>query len=757
MAALATPATRPDRPARPVIVGLVLVATAYVMAPVLQAAALPVVRTAFGLTPSEVAGTKIVGVLATVVTLFAAGRAGDVWGRRTVVLWALGALAAGCAVLTFTGDPWTYRIAHTVVNTAIAAVFVSCLAALPALNAPGRMTRVLGGWLALQSLAYLVATNLAPRSPSMLTLRLITAVGGLVVIAVLVLVRRTTPPGTRGGADARLDRPFVACLVGAVVLLAAGLLLAPVWSWTDPRVLALLTGSAATALAARLRAGNRAARRQEAVALPRKVAAMALAAGLAVGFTQVVLQVAVPLLTTAAGAGPARSALTVSAFGAGGALGCLLARRLRITALTGCSLGLPLAAVGLALLHFLPGSATAATVTGSVLVALVGLGVMIAQVPQMAWFLAALPRARLGFSAALHPVSILLGTVAAQALPYTSVLSGSADTADAHELLWIGTGVVAVAALLVGRPTVALAVAAAAGLEYLLVRGLASEHHAEKPITVVIALLIGAGAGLLAWQRGRTSDRLARARATVGALQDAVLHPIPARLGRLHLAGLYQPATADTGIGGDFLEAVHTPYGTRILIGDVRGKGLEAVRTVTDLLGCFRSQAHETPDLGELVARMDRQLVRAAAARGDEELFATALLIEDRAGEDLRVVNCGHLAPLTVGPDGHREHDVPALLPLGLGLLGDDTPEPATVPLADHDVLVLHTDGLSEARNSSGEFYPLAEGLAAARAGGRTTTPTALVRHLEQQVHDWTHHLTDDIAIIALTRRHPTD
>ena len=59
----------------------------------------------------------------------------------------------------------------------------------------------------------------------------------------------------------------------------------------------------------------------------------------------------------------------------------------------------------------------------------------------------------------------------------------------------------------------------------------------------------------------------------------------------------------------------------------MRGKGLDAVRTVADVLGAFRVVAHETEDLAELAAQLDRQVLRDAAEREDEELFVTALVV----------------------------------------------------------------------------------------------------------------------------------
>lgn len=478
--------------------------------------------------------------------------------------------------------------------------------------------------------------------------------------------------------------------------------------------------------------------------MPGPLRAAALTSGIALGFTQVVLATAVPALTVGAGGTPEQAALVLSAFGMGGAAGCLLVRRHGITPLTGGSLGLPPAALGLVMLHIVLTRSAYPVTCGCLVVALIGFGTMLALAPQMSRFLAAIPRTHLGVNAALLPGAILLGTAAAQAFPSTSAMNSAAMPGDARELLWIGIAVVAAAALILGRPAVALAVSTATALQFVL-----TESGADKSKGVFVALAAGAVAGAVAWSRREQSDRLAQTSQAASALQHAVLRPVPERLGRLRLASLYRPATAGTEIGGDFLEALDTPFGTRILIGDVRGKGLQAVRTVTDLLGCFRSQAYETPELGELTARLDRQVIRAASACEDEELFATALLIEhDGPANKLHIVNRGHLAPLAVTPARVRQIDIPACLPLGFGTLNaTEAPRPHTVALDHGTTLVAHTDGLSEARNSTGEFYPLTDQLADAH----DTKPEQLVRHLDASVGDWTHHLTDDIAIVALT------
>ena len=84
-----------------------------------------------------------------------------------------------------------------------------------------------------------------------------------------------------------------------------------------------------------------------------------------------------------------------------------------------------------------------------------------------------------------------------------------------------------------------------------------------------------------------------------------------------------------------------TPYGVRMIIGDVRGKGLDAVRLASIVLGSYRHVAYERADLRAIVADLDRAVARSV---GDED-FVTAAVVEERGGT-LTIVNCGHPAPL---------------------------------------------------------------------------------------------------------------
>ncbi|GHI01938.1 hypothetical protein AQI88_17355 [Streptomyces cellostaticus] len=267
--------------------------------------------------------------------------------------------------------------------------------------------------------------------------------------------------------------------------------------------------------------------------------------------------------------------------------------------------------------------------------------------------------------------------------------------------------------------------------------------------------------------RQRREGQLRQARSVAQTAQRALMHPLPHRMRSLALSGVYLPAESEARIGGDFYEAVHTPYGTRILIGDVRGKGLPAVGASATLLGAFRELADREASLTTVAQRLDERARRHIAAldgrRSDgepdgkgsgalfTERFATALLVEFPPGEaTARIVHCGHPEPLIVRAGRVHAHlpDEPGA-PLGLGDLLDAAPVAQTVPFAAGDRLVLYTDGFIEARDRQGRFYDLTAHTRTHAGRPLPAMVSALRRGLLRHVDG---DLGDDAALVALER-----
>jgi len=263
----------------------------------------------------------------------------------------------------------------------------------------------------------------------------------------------------------------------------------------------------------------------------------------------------------------------------------------------------------------------------------------------------------------------------------------------------------------------------------------------------VFGIVLATGvAAAVATVRQRQADRIAELVRLAAVAQQAVLRPLGPQLGSLAVAGRYISATAAADIGGDLYEALDTPYGVRIIIGDVRGKGLDAVRLASIVLGSYRHVAFERADLRAIVADLDRAVARSV---GDED-FVTAALVEERGGT-LTIVNCGHPAPLLLRRGEVIALDPPAPAP-PLGFM--PVARPRVERLEPGDRLLLFTDGLGEARRD-GEFFPTAD--RAWRLLGHGTVGDGLAS-LETALVDWVHgQLDDDIALVLLEYAGPDD
>ena len=192
------------------------------------------------------------------------------------------------------------------------------------------------------------------------------------------------------------------------------------------------------------------------------------------------------------------------------------------------------------------------------------------------------------------------------------------------------------------------------------------------------------------------AERLADMTRVAEAAQRAILAPPAPRVGPYRLAARYVSAAAEAHVGGDLYEAVPFGDGVRLLVGDVRGKGLEAVRTATIVLGEFRSAASDVADLEEVPRLLDRRLAMHLGA----EDFVTAVVVELARDGRYRLMCCGHPAPVRVSPHGLEELPVLPDVPLGLG----SKPEISSGHLDPGDRLVLFTDGLVEARLADRRF-----------------------------------------------------
>jgi chemotaxis family two-component system sensor kinase Cph1 len=160
------------------------------------------------------------------------------------------------------------------------------------------------------------------------------------------------------------------------------------------------------------------------------------------------------------------------------------------------------------------------------------------------------------------------------------------------------------------------------------------------------------------------------------------------------LAARYLPAGRDV-VGGDWYDLILLPSGSvALVLGDVAGHGLQAAAITAQLRHGLRAYLlRETGPAAALTAL--NQLV--AALLPTE--FATAVVAElDPVTGSLTVASAGHLPPLLITPDGSSLLEIVSGPGLGLSRLA--LYEQDTVTLAEHDRLVLYSDGLVERRGT---------------------------------------------------------
>ncbi|MFF3611481.1 PP2C family protein-serine/threonine phosphatase [Streptomyces sp. NPDC002580] len=259
--------------------------------------------------------------------------------------------------------------------------------------------------------------------------------------------------------------------------------------------------------------------------------------------------------------------------------------------------------------------------------------------------------------------------------------------------------------------------------------------------------------------RDRSERRLHQVRSVAEAAQSVLLQPLPTHAGPLRIAGLYMPADEEADLGGDLYAAARTvDHSTRLLIGDVRGNGLAAINNAALLLGAFRAAAHRQATLPRLAVhldaafRWDTSQWRSPADQDTDEDFATATLLDIPDHEPVvHLITCGHPPPLVL-----RGNDLTVLtaeashLPIGLGgVFGVAGYDVQTFPFEVGDLLLLYTDGVIEARDADGFFYPFTE-----RAPQWTKDdPDELLRRLRNDLLVHVHgRLDDDAAVVAIRR-----
>ncbi|MFE7278102.1 PP2C family protein-serine/threonine phosphatase [Streptomyces sp. NPDC057623] len=287
----------------------------------------------------------------------------------------------------------------------------------------------------------------------------------------------------------------------------------------------------------------------------------------------------------------------------------------------------------------------------------------------------------------------------------------------------------------------------------VVLRDSGSGHWLDRLLLILLTLALGVVSVYACRRRITREHEMLRLRSTAAAMQRHILRPLPLVTDRALVNGLYEPLQEDRLVGGDIYDVVDSPWGTRVLIGDVQGKGLAAVGAAFAVIGAFREAAHREHTLTALVDALDDAVVRHnsyAEQAGDEERFVTALVLCVDAEQEVQMVNCGHVAPLLVHDGRATTLDLGTGVPLGLADLADEPNTVSWFTFPFGATVLLTTDGLTETRANDGTFYPLEERVAENIGLSPTELPQALHNDARVFAGDSARH--DDIAVLTVRR-----
>jgi serine phosphatase RsbU (regulator of sigma subunit)/ketosteroid isomerase-like protein len=224
-------------------------------------------------------------------------------------------------------------------------------------------------------------------------------------------------------------------------------------------------------------------------------------------------------------------------------------------------------------------------------------------------------------------------------------------------------------------------------------------------------------------------------------LQQGLLPPPLPHIPGWSVAAMYRPAGAENQIGGDFYDAFRIAGGWMVVIGDVTGRGAHAAAITAHARYTLRTAAALTGDPVVALRTLNRELL---ARRGTSLCSVAAMAVAEDPRQPVQLAVAGHPPPLLIDGDSVAEACEPAPV---LGAFSEDTWRVEATAVAPEQLLVVVTDGITEALGGEGRFGE--ERLRTALAGA--PGPARAAQQIEGALHEFTGgELDDDAAIVAI-------
>ena len=196
--------------------------------------------------------------------------------------------------------------------------------------------------------------------------------------------------------------------------------------------------------------------------------------------------------------------------------------------------------------------------------------------------------------------------------------------------------------------------------------------------------------------------RLEEEVALAGRIQ---LHLLPQTIPQVDGFDLVGRSLPNRAVSGDYFDVLKDPSGkVWVALGDVSGKGVPAALTMATLRSLFRSELEREHSLSESMRRIGVGLWHCTAP----EVFATFCFgVLDPLKRTFRFVNAGHPFPLLVRANGESCVAEGAGMPVGIdpALAGENSYPEQQIKLDPGDVLVIYSDGITEAGSAGNEMF----------------------------------------------------
>lgn len=209
----------------------------------------------------------------------------------------------------------------------------------------------------------------------------------------------------------------------------------------------------------------------------------------------------------------------------------------------------------------------------------------------------------------------------------------------------------------------------------------------------------------------------------------------------------YEAAQA---VGGDYYDVMPLEDGRLcIAFGDVAGKGVPAALVMSRMSSVVRSTLQHVTDVVEAADAINNHM----CAKAVEGRFVTFnLILLDPKNNEFSVVNAGHMPPMIRKADGSIEEFAEEIIGVPIGVMEDFPYDSATRKLEPGEIVILYTDGVSEAMDPESELYTV-EHLAKIASNGPATA-TELAKHIRDDVkrHANGREQNDDITLMCFGR-----